>query len=73
MPKITSFSLKNRKSRPAVGALHRNPLSSGGWRLCPQTPTLALSRYEFLGTRSLYIMYDILKPSVFWKIGRRGP
>jgi len=41
MPKITSFSLKNRKNRPDLYA-------SGCCGLRPQTPTLSLYRYEFL-------------------------
>jgi len=51
MPKITLFLLKNRKIRPALGALSADPYFSGGWGLRPQTPTLALSRYEFLAAR----------------------
>jgi len=47
MPKSTSFLLKNRKNRPALGALPPDPYASGSWGLHTQTRALALSRYEF--------------------------
>jgi len=53
MPESTSFLFKNRKNRPALGALLPDPYFSGGWGLGLQTPSLALSRYIFLAA-SLY-------------------
>jgi len=40
MPKNTLFLLKNRKNRRALGAPLPDSLASGGWGLCPQTPSL---------------------------------
>jgi len=37
-PKYALFLLKNRKNRRALGARPPDPLASGGWGLCPQTP-----------------------------------
>jgi len=53
MPQSTSFLLKNRKNCPALGFCPQTPYASGSYELRPQTPSLALSRYEFLATRLL--------------------
>jgi len=55
MPKIMSFSLKNRKNRPGLGALPPDSLCIRRLGLHPETPTLALHRYEFLTERLIII------------------
>jgi len=63
--------LKYRKNCPALRALPPDPYASGGCRLRPQTPALALFRGHWLPVLQImttYIMYDMLKPSVIWKI-----
>jgi len=42
MPKNVLFSLKNCKNRQTLMALPPDPLTSGGWEIRPQTPTLVI-------------------------------
>jgi len=53
MPKIMSFSLKNRKKLPSAGALPPTPYAFGGWGLRLQTSTFALFQYESFAACSI--------------------
>jgi len=41
MTKNALFMLKNRNNRRELGTPPPDPLASGGWGLCPQTPATA--------------------------------
>jgi len=51
MPKSTSFSLRNRKNRPALKVLPPDTLCLQRLKVSPQTFTLTLSRYECFAIR----------------------
>jgi len=48
MPKIAIFLLKNRKNPQALGAPPPDPLTSGGWGLCPHTSSFRRLRPQTL-------------------------
>jgi len=47
MPKNVLISLKNCKNCQTLGDGKTDPLSSGGWGLCPQTPISVILHCKF--------------------------
>jgi len=57
MSKITSFSLKNRRNHPVLGALFPDPLClrrPGGGGPPPPPTTFALSQYKFFNINAAF-------------------